>query len=86
MTAYVATGRCGALHQAERLIARTVPVGRPRTPNDIANAALFLAGGEASWVDRAVLLVDAGGEVIGDRDGRFVEMDTRLVSEAGQTS
>jgi hypothetical protein len=32
----------------------------------------------------AVLVVDAGGEVIGDE--RFVEMDTRLVSEAGQTS
>ena len=34
----------------------------------------------------AVLVVDAGGEVIGDRNGRFVEMDTRLVSEAGQPS
>ena len=84
MTAYV--GDVDALHQAERLIARTVPLGCPMSPNDIANAALFLAGGEASWVNRAVLLVDAGGEVIGDRDGRFVEMDTRLASEAGQTS
>jgi NAD(P)-dependent dehydrogenase (short-subunit alcohol dehydrogenase family) len=37
-------------------------------------------------VNGAVLVVDAGGEVIGDRNGRFVEMDTRLVSEAGQTS
>ena len=34
-------------------------------------------------VNGAVLVVDAGGEVIGDE--RFVEMDTRLVSEAGQT-
>jgi NAD(P)-dependent dehydrogenase (short-subunit alcohol dehydrogenase family) len=36
-------------------------------------------------VNGAVLVVDAGGEVIGDRNRRFVEMDTRLVSEAGQT-
>jgi len=37
-------------------------------------------------VNGAVLVVDADGEVVGDRNGRFVEMDTRLVSEAGQTS
>ena len=37
-------------------------------------------------VKGALLVVDAGGGVIGDRNGRFVEMDTRLVSEAGQTS
>ncbi|HVD90080.1 MAG TPA: SDR family NAD(P)-dependent oxidoreductase [Jatrophihabitantaceae bacterium] len=36
-------------------------------------------------VNGAVLVVDADGEVVGDRNGRFVEMDTRLVSEAGQT-
>jgi hypothetical protein len=41
---------------------------------------------EASWVNGAVLVVDPGGEVIGDRNGRFVEMDSRLVSEAGRTS
>ena len=37
-------------------------------------------------VNGAVLVVDADGEVVGDHNGRFVEMDTRLVSEAGQTS
>jgi NAD(P)-dependent dehydrogenase (short-subunit alcohol dehydrogenase family) len=36
-------------------------------------------------INGAVLVVDADGEVVGDRNGRFVEMDTRLVSEAGQT-
>ena len=86
MTAYVATGDASALDRAERLIARTVPLGRPGTPEDIANAALFLSSAEASWVNGAVLVVDAGGEVIGDRNGRFVEMDTQLVSEAGQTT
>ena len=86
MTAYVSTGDAAALDQAERLIARTVPLGRPGRPQDIANAALFLSSAEASWVNGAVLVVDAGGEVIGDRNGRFVEMDSRLVSEAGRTS
>ena len=86
MTAYVATGDADALDQAERLIARSVPLGRPGTPDDIASAALFLASAEASWVNGAILVVDAGGEVIGDRNGRFVEMSTGLVSEAGQTT
>lgn len=86
MTAYVSTGDAAALDQAERLIARTVPLGRPGRPQDTASAALFLSSAEASWVNGAVLVVDAGGEVIGDRNGRFVEMDSRLVSEAGRTS
>jgi meso-butanediol dehydrogenase / (S,S)-butanediol dehydrogenase / diacetyl reductase len=86
MTAYVSTGDAAALDQAERLIARTVPLGRPGRPQDIASAALFLSSAEAGWVNGAVLVVDAGGEVIGDRNGRFVEMDSRLVSEAGRTS
>jgi NAD(P)-dependent dehydrogenase (short-subunit alcohol dehydrogenase family) len=63
-----------------------VPLGRPGRPQDIASAALFLSSAEASWVNGAALVVDAGGEVIGDRNGRFVEMDSRLVSEAGRTS
>jgi xanthoxin dehydrogenase len=41
MTAYVSTGDADALDQAEPLIARTVPLGRPGAPEDIANAALL---------------------------------------------
>jgi NAD(P)-dependent dehydrogenase (short-subunit alcohol dehydrogenase family) len=85
MTAYISTGDAGALEEASRRIARTVPLGRPGVPRDIANAALYLASEEASWVNGAVLVVDAGGEVIGDRNGRFVQMGSQIVREAGRT-
>jgi NAD(P)-dependent dehydrogenase (short-subunit alcohol dehydrogenase family) len=35
-----------------------LPMGRPGTPNDIADAALFLASSEASWVTGTTLFVD----------------------------
>lgn len=85
MTAYVSTGDATALDEASRRIARTVPLGRPGYPRDIANAALYLASDESSWVNGAVLVIDAGGEVIGDRNHRFFEMSADIVGEAGRT-
>jgi NAD(P)-dependent dehydrogenase (short-subunit alcohol dehydrogenase family) len=84
MTAYVSTGDASALEEASRRIARKVPLGRPGYPLDIANAALYLASDESSWTNGAVLVVDAGGEVIGDRNHRFFEMDSGIVQEAGR--
>ncbi|MGN6360502.1 MAG: SDR family oxidoreductase, partial [Thermomicrobiales bacterium] len=43
----------------ERL-AKWYPLGRVGEPADIANAALFLASGEAAWVTGATLVVDGG--------------------------
>jgi NAD(P)-dependent dehydrogenase (short-subunit alcohol dehydrogenase family) len=37
-----------------------VPLGRPGETKDIANAALYLASDEASYVTGAVLVVDGG--------------------------
>jgi NAD(P)-dependent dehydrogenase (short-subunit alcohol dehydrogenase family) len=37
---------------------KTIPLGRVGTPRDIANAALFLASDEASWVTGETLFVD----------------------------
>jgi meso-butanediol dehydrogenase / (S,S)-butanediol dehydrogenase / diacetyl reductase len=43
----------------ERLV-KWYPLGRVGEPDDIANAALFLASEEASWITGAVLRVDGG--------------------------
>jgi NAD(P)-dependent dehydrogenase (short-subunit alcohol dehydrogenase family) len=84
MTAFVSTGDASALDEASRRIARRVPLGRPGYPQDIANAALYLASDESGWTNGAVLVVDAGGEVIGDRNHRYFEMDSQTVQEAGR--
>jgi NAD(P)-dependent dehydrogenase (short-subunit alcohol dehydrogenase family) len=37
------------------------PLGRVGTPDDVANAVLFLASPMANWITGAVLVVDGGG-------------------------
>jgi NAD(P)-dependent dehydrogenase (short-subunit alcohol dehydrogenase family) len=76
MTAHEGTGQP---------LAGDVPAGRPGTSRDIANAALWLASDDASWVNGAVIVVDAGRDVIGDRNQHFFAMDARFVQEAGRT-
>jgi NAD(P)-dependent dehydrogenase (short-subunit alcohol dehydrogenase family) len=41
-------------------IATTLPLGRPASTGEIANAALFLGSDEASYINGAVLAVDGG--------------------------
>jgi NAD(P)-dependent dehydrogenase (short-subunit alcohol dehydrogenase family) len=47
-------------------LAKWYPLQRVGEPNDIANAALFLASGEASWITGETLVVD-GGLLAGSR-------------------
>ena len=84
MTAYVATGDAAALDETSKRIAPKVPLRRPGFPLDIANAALYLASDDSAWTNGAVLVVDGGGEVIGDRNSRFFEMTSEIVQEAGR--
>jgi NAD(P)-dependent dehydrogenase (short-subunit alcohol dehydrogenase family) len=43
-----------------RRISALYPIGRLGRPEDIANAALFLASDEASFITGSVLVVDGG--------------------------
>ena len=43
-------------------IGRTIPMGRMATPADVAEACLFLASAQASYVTGASLLLHGGGE------------------------
>lgn len=51
-------------------LAKWYPLGRVGTPQDVANAALFLASDESAWITGAVLNVD-GGLMAGN--SRFAE-------------
>jgi NAD(P)-dependent dehydrogenase (short-subunit alcohol dehydrogenase family) len=85
LTAYVTTGDASNLAEAGKRVGKNASIGRPGLPIDIANAALFLASAEASYVSGAVLVVDAASEVIGDRNHRFVDMGAKIVQEAGRS-
>ena len=78
LTAKLAVGSADAIEQANKVIGARSPLRRPAQPLDIANAALYLASDEASYVTGHVLVVDGAGEVIGDRNHRFVEMGAQL--------
>lgn len=43
-------------------VARTIPLGRLGSPDDVAEACLFLASPAAAWISGAALTVHGGGE------------------------
>ena len=42
-----------------------IPLGRTGRPDDVVNAAVFLASDEATWITGVNLVVDGGGSVLG---------------------
>lgn len=50
--------------EAYALVTKDVPLGRPATADDVANAVCFLASAEASMINGAVLTVDGGAGTV----------------------
>jgi 3-oxoacyl-[acyl-carrier protein] reductase len=58
---YVATDMTDALpEKAKEAFLARIPLGRPATPRDVANAALFLASDLSAYITGTVLDVDGG--------------------------
>jgi len=55
---------------AVKQLARTVPLGRLAEPEDIARAALFLAGEESSYITGAILPIDGGWQAAAPSGGK----------------
>ena len=85
LTARLVTGDHQNLDKASTIIGANNPLQRAGRPEDIANAVLYLASAEASFTNGAVLVVDAAGESIGDRNGRFVQMGSQTIQEADKS-
>ena len=85
LTARLVTGDHENLEKASTIIGAHNPLRRAGRPEDIANAVLYLASDEASFTTGAVLVVDAAGETIADRNHRFVDMGSQTVQEANHS-
>ncbi|TMB92855.1 MAG: SDR family oxidoreductase [Chloroflexi bacterium] len=56
-----------SVEEAFRGAAERVPLGRLGSPEDIANAALFLSSDAAAWISGALLAVDGGASAASER-------------------
>lgn len=48
-----------------RVVLDRIPLGRHGQPEDVVNAAVFLASDESSWITGANIVVDGGGSALG---------------------
>ena len=69
LTAGVVTGDPTNLEAAAVRLGSKYPGGRAPMPRDLANAALFLASDESTFMNGAVVVVDAGKEVLANSAG-----------------
>ena len=83
MTAGV-TGDHTDIERATTHIAKGSPLGYAGFPEDIANAALYLASDESRYVSGHTLVVDAGQTTSGMSVNRFHNGAARVFGAAGQ--
>ena len=53
-----------SIEEAYRLVTKDVPLGRPATPDEVANVICFVASGEAAMMNGSILTVDGGATVV----------------------
>lgn len=53
-----------SIEEAYRLVTKNVPLGRPATPEEVANVICFLASEEAAAMNGSILTVDGGATVV----------------------
>ncbi len=82
MTSAVITGNPDDTEAATRQIEAGSPLGIAGVPDDIANAALYLASDESRYVSGHTLVVDAGQTTNGG-SARFHQQQAALLAEAG---
>lgn len=75
LTAGLVAGGPDDLDAAYERLSSKYAGGRAPKPQDIANAALFLASDEAEFMNGAVVIVDTGKEVLSDRAAKFYPIE-----------
>lgn len=83
MTASVGTGDHTDMDATAAYIGKGSPLGYAGFPEDIANAALYLASDESKYVSGHTLVVDAGQTTSGMVPNRFHNGDNRVFGAAG---
>lgn len=73
MQVLVEKHRLSSIEEAYRLATKDVPLGRPATPEEVANVVCFLASDEASAMNGSILTVDGGATVVDLPTLAFVE-------------
>ena len=84
MTAGVGTGDHTDIERTTKFIAKGSPLGYAGFPEDIANAALYLASDESRYVSGHTLVVDAGQTTSGMSVNPFHRGEARIFGAAGQ--
>jgi len=75
LTAGLVAGGKDDLDAAYVRLSSKYPGGRAPRPEDMANAAVWLGSDEGQFMNGAVIVMDAGKEVLSDRAAKFYPVD-----------